>query len=523
VHIHATEYLRRATCPPAAAAHMPGMAEVTFAILVGFLVLGSICLRPVRLASSSVYAAPPSMPLGPLADQLRPAQSLMEELIASRRGYHSKLDQGAGRKIWAHLHGGAALCPAAKAARADAAPKTPRCHNRHGDLNDTSVIIFGGHAGAGLTNQLMVLSQVLREACLRRRNVAGVFYPDMRGHAMRDLIELIDVNTVNRRLQRPWTRSMCVEQRDDRVDDRAVDCSSTQIVPMACARPALAAAAVDGIYPKEVHERFAIPKRHQTMFPWRPQLLYALELTHVLTWRSTACAFRAHHDAYNAIHFNVDADWVLFICSKFGTWSRLAGGHRLHESEKAARKRERQSLLSPTGKHAPFVRNVVIPQFILAMKVSFRDLSLPVVVCSSIGKLYHETLWIARELEERIRAAFGVEVIFGTTESKARELNAAAELHVLARAQSAVLWRGSTFSGLAAIHLAQRNASIGWAPDMRSAHLCNSSIDDEPYDAKYGMPSIFNKSVSDLMGYRPAPLRVITGREAACNMRLAAT
>ena len=71
----------------------------------------------------------------------------------------------------------------------------------------------------------------------------------------------------------------------------------------------------------------------------------------------------------------------------------------------------------------------------------------------------------------------GSVVVLGASESRWRELHALADLRVLTRARAAVLWPGSSFSELAALHLAARNATVGWVADMRSTERCGESAD----------------------------------------------
>jgi hypothetical protein len=74
------------------------------------------------------------------------------------------------------------------------------------------------------------------------------------------------------------------------------------------------------------------------------------------------------------------------------------------------------------------------------------------------------TSWIRYELEAAIRTAFDVPAIFGAADVAGRERHALVELRLLSGASSAVLWPGSTFSQLAGLHLAARNASFGFVP-----------------------------------------------------------
>lgn len=437
--------------------------------------------------------SPPHVP--PLDVELSPALTDLEVRLARLKDLEAHLESldrsrppdgsSSALQVWRFLHEGAELCGSIAAGSADRTPsRTPRCTEAHAM---TPTVLVSSHA-LGLANQLMIASQAVHAACRNRSNIAGYWTPSGYGSsafvsapraaaakttarrhrrelpprsqtkapAPHDLTELFELPVLHQRLRGsvPRLQRLADGCSSSKVDGHVVDCSETELVPVAClSGPAQAA----------LRE-----KRHTyAMTPKRLQVLRAMEPSTALPWHHSHCSLSLATDTYNAIHFNIDADWLLFICSSLNVYGRHGKG-QLSDAEQAA-------LLSSTGAHAPFVRRVVIPQFMRAMRLGFVDAALPVVACTSLGKLGRATLWIAEELEVAIAAAFGTPLVLGATGSDQRELNALADLRVLVQAQSAVLWPGSSFSEVAAIHRAARHAPIGWVADMRSSHLCNES------------------------------------------------
>ena len=458
--------------------------------------------RPRREAGLSQL----SLPIEPLSTP--PSTLSLEEEIAGAIHEMGGLSQAqtaapssvgsSAHKLWRYLHEGSTLCDATTPQGSiDIYTKpavTSRCHPAHAKK---STVVFAG-AGMGLTNQLMTASQALHEACRTRSNFAGAWHPNGFGtssNESRDLIELFEVGVLHqrlrngsdalRRLYKPCPSSAKLEVEP-------VDCSATQLVPIRCVGQ---------------HGKGGSHQRAWTLMPKRPQMLFAMEPNHRLPWHHTLCSFSLASGSFNAIHFNIDADWLLFICADFSTFGKSATG-QLPQAERA-------SLLSANGLYAPFVRRVVIPQFIRAMRLSFVHPNLPVVVCSSLGKLFHVTLWIADELEQAVRASFGVPIILGTAGNTERELNALADLRVLVRAETAVLWPGSSFSELAALHRVARNASFGWVADLRSSHLCKMTTNASNERHSAPMPGMMMQTGPQLLGLvQPKGLRPVTGRAA---------
>lgn len=413
------------------------------------------------------------------------------------------------QRLWGFMHEGAALCNATvQAAKLDLSAKmlhAPTCQPAHAMA---PTVIFDG-AGLGLTNQLMAASQALDEACRTRRNFAGYWHPTGYGGSAsaaaqgRDLSELFELRVFHARLRRGSTALLslyagCANSSGGKLDVRPVNCRNTELVPLACLG--------------QRNNRSSGSRQVWHHLPKRPQMLFAMEPNRRVPWLHTLCGFPLAAATFNAIHFNIDADWLLFICSSFATYTRYGTG--------LFRDGEEASLLSANGSHAPFVRRVVIPQFIRAMRLAFVDPTLPVVACTSLGKLFRVTMWIVDEFEQAVNAAFGVPLVLGSTGNDWRELNALADLRMLVHARSAVLWPGSTFSELAALHRAARNASVGWVADLRSNHLCamtathrGAGVVDAGGMLNVGLTGLLTGA--QLVGATPKALRPITGRTAA--------
>ena len=405
-------------------------------------------------------------------------------------------------------------------------PQLARCYGSNMTGTGKGTVIFGGYRYS-LANQMMMASHALHQACLAGKNFAGYYYPGCgSGAPMRDITELFHLPTMHRRLRGEGDMQLgegvCPRDVDARgrlrTDRSKTNCLHTRAVPVSCvtSRGALN----DTVLCPTCVEAEA----NHSLLPKRMHLLYAMEPSRYRLWQPTSCNFHPEKAKYNAVHFDVDADWLMFICSPLATYRRFMNGG-MSRAEQVVR-------FKPGGPYTTFVRRVVIPQFIRAMRATFEDTSLPLFVCTSLGKLTDTTLWIMEELDSAVRVAFGTDVILGSVGNTARELNALGELRVLIGAHSALLWPGSSFSELAAATLAMRNASVAWAPDMRSSHLCFKTKAQRL--AHYGM-GVENKSNSwseasekfrtktgtQLLGIDPKPLRTVSGRDALCHSTLA--
>ena len=243
----------------------------------------------------------------------------------------------------------------------------------------------------------------------------------------------------------------------------------------------------------------------------RVELLGSLAFSK-MTWQPTSCSFDWQMQPYNAIHFNADVDWLLFICAP-----TLAFGLYYNKQLEEA---DIKQLVGPRGKFAHFVHKHLLPEFVRAMRATFRDTSLPVVVCSPLGKVTQASNWIVDELQRSVQTAFGVRIILGAAATPARELNALADLQVLTAAQSAVLWQGSTYSALAAVRLLVRNASVGWVADMRDKRLCVRPGADPNLElvGPAGLPQIVRRFTAGYavlggnVGYKPPVLGASVNR-----------
>ena len=89
-----------------------------------------------------------------------------------------------------------------------------------------------------------------------------------------------------------------------------------------------------------------------------------------------------------------------------------------------------------------------------------------------------------------------------------------ADLRVLLRAQSAVLFPGSTFSENAAMHRAARNATFGWVAELASRHLCRANMSA----AAMASPAFSSQSGTEIVNTRPKTLWPVTGGAAAARI-----
>ena len=291
-------------------------------------------------------------------------------------------------------------------------------------------MVYRGVGVGGLTNQLLYATQGLLAACHAKANFAGHYEPHgENGEAHRDLVELFDLPTLQRRLRGGLPAGLahgCTANNSDGVDVRSVHCASTDVVPLSCVppsailaatgpgNPAAPAPAATWWWPRfsdvlrqpwrqpvqSLLQRArrdtpaAVPAVAWAMRPKRVHLLYALEPSRQLAWHGSSCRFDAARHAYHAIHFNADADWLLWLCSSLHRYGSFVGGGW---GGRGWGLEEQEALLGPAGIYAGFVRTQVIPSYVRTMRVAFRGApSRPVVVCSSLGKLWNVTTWIVR-------------------------------------------------------------------------------------------------------------------------------
>lgn len=131
---------------------------------------------------------------------------------------------------------------------------------------------------------------------------------------------------------------------------------------------------------------------------------------------------------------------------------------------------EEHSLVGDTNSRAhKFARRRVLPVVLKSMRTAFRNPALPLLVCTSIGKLTNSTTWLIGALEDAVYAEYGMNITLSSSAVTERELAAASELRLLGGAEDVLLFPGSTFSAFAGMRVYMRGGKVSYIPDLRSS------------------------------------------------------
>ena len=155
---------------------------------------------------------------------------------------------------------------------------------------------------------------------------------------------------------------------------------------------------------------------------------------------------------YNAVHFNLDCDWLLYLERRNGTRNRFTKYH--HRDHPRAMT---NALCGGGDVHINALGTAMAHSY--ARATASVASKLPWLVVTSIGKPGHSAAqWV---LDGYLRALPNLTFFRSGTQSRYREINAAAELGLLLGARNFVGLHPSTFSKFAAQRLDQKsNGSV---------------------------------------------------------------
>ena len=155
---------------------------------------------------------------------------------------------------------------------------------------------------------------------------------------------------------------------------------------------------------------------------------------------------------YNAVHFNLDCDWLLYLERRNGTRNRFTKYH--HSDHPRAMT---NALCGGGDVHINALGTAMAHNYARATASVASEL--PWLVVTSIGKPGHSAAqWV---LDGYLRALPNLTFFRSGTQSRYREINAAAELGLLLGARNFVGLYHSTFSKFAAQRLDQKsNGSV---------------------------------------------------------------
>jgi hypothetical protein len=258
-----------------------------------------------------------------------------------------------------------------------------------------------------------------------------------------DVSEAVDVFGLNKKLE--------------------VICTNTQVIHMACLARLMKGAGRSSTYK-------ACNSGCLTKVPFQPPDRKMLMLLHPnpdITWlASGGCHTFDRSKAYNAVHFNIDVDWILYRCEGLKKWVAWKKSTRMKHHQKNAehtQKEIEEKCCTRIGSYVPFIRKAM-NEYIKVMAKQFSDPALPLVVATSIGKMTNSTSWIFDEFRELVKKELKVKkVVVGSSGTDFREINAAADIGVMLKAQDVVLTSDSTFSFFVQAHFEDDGKKVGYA------------------------------------------------------------
>jgi hypothetical protein len=308
----------------------------------------------------------------------------------------------------------------------------------------------------GMVNQMLQFSRAVGTACARGGYIAGTVIADAYGdeNDRLDISSFVDVELANLRLASNAFKSVVqcpansYYSKITGVVLEGLECNATRYIPRTCVEQLHLRKEVLKPY---VPQRYTIPLHLPYLMPVRGYPWFA----------SNQPNFKLAHP-YNALALPFDLDRLILMCTGTQQWhvfASMSTGQRINPHFLNYFNRH----YGTDGTVAWFVRERVVPEMVSAMLATFVRKDLPVVVCSTLGKLTNVTNWIIMELQQAIRTAkVGTDVVLGGSTHSQRELQAASELNVLLHAQSVVLSPFSTWSLLAASALKADNKSYSY-------------------------------------------------------------
>lgn len=361
----------------------------------------------------------------------------------------------------------------------------------------TMVLFLGEN---GLTNSFYILSNGLQIACAAGHNVVVEFTRDLLSDSRVDISEAVNVPVLNQKL--------------------LADCNNTQVIHRQCLSKLQQKAAVDAKAKKSAsvlyfENELSSSSSSSALYPTYqacpfqdcapkvkfepPVMRWLMAIVpnhHRIVWlpldsNKADCRLFDHrngkgsdgkghnhsdknknHIEYNAVHFNLDVDWILYRCEgvhKWHDWKRFAKDKLCYKDSAGAvvsarHQIEQACCSSSTGEFAPFIR-AAVKKYVREMGLQFRIPNLPLVVASSLGKVSPATVWVLDEFKQLVRSELRVplnKIWLGSSGTSYREINAAADLGMLLNAKDVVLTNRSTFSYLVQAHFEARGRGVGF-------------------------------------------------------------
>jgi len=298
----------------------------------------------------------------------------------------------------------------------------------------------------GFTNMMLEATDVVAHACDAGASILlGGIYRDVGGGTAAprvDVSQLFDVGALNVALA-----------------GTAV-CSKTRVIPRYCLTYGVVVSGVplmlgvsngeawDVRVPIELAARGRMFD-HEGRLENADGILMHLQLRNVVNWQAqwlsgtagVAGVVELEPQSYDAVHFNLDTDWILMRRDGVEAW----GAYFNADLEEQQRIERECCSRDAKPEHVAWIRGA-IAAYNAACSAHLSQHP-PVVIATSIGKdpSHTATQWI---LDEFVAANSQLRFAIGITDFSYRELNAAAEASILFNSRSFIAFPGSTFSHL---------------------------------------------------------------------------
>ena len=278
----------------------------------------------------------------------------------------------------------------------------------------------------GFTSQLNDVVGHLADACLSQSHL---LYGGMKLDALNKSSPLVPLDTM-----------LSVEAVNMMLSTHA-NCSRTRLLPWHCSKTLLLSHFSTIRCTHNIH--WTNGKNIRSLEAQLGQL-FPLNLERAFS-SSGSMELSVHSGGYNAVHFNLDCDWLLYL------ERRLARSGKKDFQDRSGRVKGKNFSMvycsEGSDKSIKKVADMYITGYVNATRQMGHDL--PILLASSIGKSGHiSTEWVLKEYKRNL----GIQYVFFESGSKSvhRELNAAAELKLLLAAKKFTGLSTSTFSNLVA-------------------------------------------------------------------------
>ena len=350
-------------------------------------------------------------------------------------------------RIRGHTHLDDVECDIRHSRNASNRPSHATCTHLLDQANTSFVFVRNSIHHAGLINQIMSLAFSISTACHKGASLAVQGFK-VDAHVTNSPVvsanTFVDVAYLNQRLSKnPW-------------------CQHTVILPRYCV------AELKAVNQAKFECRPKISFGQRSKEPRASEVVQYFQFNRIEGWTPYLAAPQSWRTnmtqattllqgKYNAIHLNLDCDWLLYLTTLKDRILKITGSDAAHvvrafNAFKASRNISGIHQEYCTGKH-PHVTPVArwaIAKYIASVRHVFRGTEhMPIVIATHIGKRNNATQWVLDEFMSQL-PEFSYAVGRMTPSMRYRELAALAELYVVCNAVRFIgLWR-STFSGTAA-------------------------------------------------------------------------